>query len=174
MADKPSTEKLTRPELASALRCHPMTVTKWEREGMPIAVPGARGRSTLYVLDDVRRWLEAREHQRLLQQPSGVVDLVAERARKERAQAMEAEQRVAARSRVLLPRDEVERAWAAEATAIRGLLLSWSTTLADRVHRAAVTEGVVGVETVLQEAVRDVLRQLSDPTRPLPGDEAVS
>jgi len=65
-------------------------------------------------------------------------------------------------------REAVEKTWAAEVAAVRTKLLSWSTTLADKLHRVATTAGVPGIERVLEEATRDVLRELADPERPLP------
>ena len=153
-------QQVTRRELAASLDVHMQTVTKWEREGMPIAIPGSKGRPTLYLEHDVRRWLKAREK---ASQTTGVVDLARERARKERAQAVLAEQTFEARSRELLPRGEVEKVWAAEVAAVRTKLLALPTILADQVHRAAVLEGVDGVEAVLQTAILDVLTELAAP-----------
>ena len=154
---------MTRRQLAAALGCHMMTVTKWEREGMPIAEHGGRGRASHYRETEVRAWLQVREE--AAKQP-GAVNLVAERARKERAQAVLAEQAYHIRTRDLLPREEIERAWLSESTAVRTKLLAWPSAVSDKVFRAATEEGQPGVERVLTEAVRDALRELSDPTSP--------
>lgn len=138
-----------------------MTITKHEREGMPIAQRGSRGRPSYYREVDVRAWLQLREE---AAKQTGANPLQ-DRARKERAQAALAEQAFQIRMRDLLPRDEVEKLWAAEVDAVRTLLLSWSTTLADQLFRAATVDGIGGVERVLTDAVRDVLRELADPDR---------
>lgn len=153
---------LTRRELAALLGKHMQTITKWEREGLPIAELGRRGRPSRYRETEVRDWLAARE---AAAAGDGRNDAVKQRAEKERWQARLAEQMVMARSRELLPRAEVEKAWAAEVAAVRSRLLAWPVTLADRLHRASTLEGVAGVERVLNDAVREVLIELSAPRR---------
>lgn len=50
-------EKLvTRRELAEKHSVHMQTITKWEREGMPVAERGPKGATVA----DVRAWLKAR------------------------------------------------------------------------------------------------------------------
>lgn len=149
------------------------TVTKWEQDGMPVAEPGRKGKPSLYRLVDVQAWLGARED---AAKNNGTFGVAQERARKERAQAQLAEQTFQMRSRDLLPRQEIERVWAAEVAAVRTKLMAWSTTIADRVHRAGTLDGIVGVEHELREAVENVLRELADPERiveppPAPDDD---
>lgn len=148
---------LTRRELATALGVHMMTVTKWERDGLPIAERGRRGKASLYDEAACRAWLEARE----VAADGAPVDLARERARKERAQALLAEQQYAARGRALLPAEEVEKVWGAHVAAVRAKLLALPLTLADRIHRAGTLHGVAGVEAALEQAVRDVLTELA-------------
>lgn len=158
-------ESRTRRELATLLGVHPMTITKWQDEGMPIAARGSKGRPSRYREVDVRAWLQLREE---AARKPGAVDVLHDRARRDRAQAALAEQAYLIRMRDLLPREEVEKAWTAEVTAVRTLLTAWATTLADQLFRACTVEGLPGIERVLQEATRDVLRELADPDRPLP------
>ena len=96
---------------------------------------------------------------------AGPVNLVAERARKERAQAVEAEQRVAIKAGALLARDEVERIWSAEIAAVRTRLLGLPQQHADQVHQAAATGGVAAVEVLLVDMIRAVLVEMADPGR---------
>lgn len=151
---------VTRKELSALLGCHMMTVTKWEQEGLPIASRGGKGRATYYDESRVRAWLQARQDAAANTSSVGV-DLVKERARKERAQAVLAEQAYSIRMRDLLPRDEVEKGWAAVIGAVRTKLLSLPATLSDQLARAAVIEGVAGVERLLQAAVADALLELA-------------
>jgi hypothetical protein len=158
---------VTRRQLADALGCDPRTIAKWQDEGMPVAVKGRGGRPSRYDQRSCIAWKKQRE---VAATQPGHLDLLMERARKERAQAALAEQTFSMRMRDLLPRDEVEKAWAWEVGAVRTLLLTWKTTIADKLHRASALEGLPGVERVLDEAVRDVLNELADPNRPLPPD----
>jgi phage terminase Nu1 subunit (DNA packaging protein) len=160
---------LTRRQLAVAMKVVMMTITKWEREGMPIALRGGKGRPSFYREVDVRAWKQQRDDAAV---KPGAVDLVKERARKERAQAVLAEQAYEIRRRDLLPREEVEKTWSSEVAAVRTKLLSWSATLSDQVYRVSALEGLAGIERVIDDAVRDVLVQLADPKRAPIGGEA--
>lgn len=161
---------LTRRELAAKFNVHMSAVTKWERAGMPLAYRGRKGKPSRYREADVRAWLDQREAKAAESSNPNHVDVVVERARKERAQAVLAEQTYAARQRQLLPAEDVERAWAAEVQAVRTSILATYTTQADRIHRIATLEGVGGVEAVLKELAHELLRELSAPGRALPDE----
>lgn len=149
---------LTRRELAALLDINMMTVTKWERDGLPIAEIGRKGKPSKYLEGDVRAWLDAREKEA----DRGDVSSVAKaKARQATAQAELAEQAYLARAGRLLPAEEVERVWSAEVEAVRSAILATYTTQADTVHRAAVLDGVAGVEKELKRMAYDLLRQLS-------------
>ena len=150
---------LTRRELAARFTVHPMTVTKWEQEGLPVARRGRRGKPSLYDEAACRAWHDARE---TAAADEGPVDLVRERARKERAQAMLAEQAYASRAKILLPADEVERLWTAELMAARAKLLSLPHAYADRLARAATRRGVAGAEDLIRQMVEEVLAELAE------------
>jgi len=96
---------VTRRQLAKLLNVHMMTVTKWEREGMPIAERGRKGKPSRYSQAVVSTWLTAREK---AAQNGGALNLVQERANKERWQASLAEQTYAARAGELVNAREVE------------------------------------------------------------------
>lgn len=162
MAKAIAQSHVTRRELAALLSVHMQTVTTWERSGMPVLEPGRKGKPSLYSPVDVKAWLKARDE---AAKKSGVADLAHERARRERAQAVMAEQLVAMRARDLVPRQEVEKAWAAEVAAVRSLILGWPTTAADKLFRAATLHGLRGVENVLRSLVEELLLELADPER---------
>lgn len=149
---------LTRVDLADALNVHPMTITKWERQGMPIQERGRRGKPSMYSESAVRSWRAERDE---AARNGGILDAVQERARKDRAQSLLAEQTLAIRARDLVPKDEVERAWSAEVAAVRTKLLAWPSTLSNRVFRAGTLDGLEGVERELQSAVEEALNELS-------------
>lgn len=153
---------LTTRELAARIPCAVRTIAKWMDEGLPVEQRGRGGRPNKFNESAVRKWLA----KYTAAQKPGVVGAVAqERARKERAQAILAEQTFQMRARKLLPVEEVEKLWSAEVTAVRAVILSSYTTHADRVHRAAILEGVVGVEEALKDLAHEVLRELSNPDR---------
>jgi len=110
----------------------------------------------------VRAWLAARNDAQRQGEP---VSFMKERARKERAQAVLAEQLFQMRAGTLLKIDDVDRLIQAEQTAVRSKLVALALTHADRVHRSAVLDGVAGVERTLREIAHDVLRELADPSR---------
>lgn len=147
---------VTRRELAQRLGVHMQTICKWEREGMPIADRGRRGKSTLYSEPDVQSWRRLRD-----QHSHQAPDFMLARARKELAQAIEAEQRVAIRAKTLLHVDEVERTWSAQVAAIRARLLALPAALAGRVTREATLSGPAAVEALLQDAIHQALTELS-------------
>lgn len=159
MMRKKSRGSVTRRQLAEALGVHMMTVTKWERQGLPVAERGRRGKPSLYKLEDVQAWISARDE--TAAGKTGDLDPIQEKARRDHWQAVLAEQTYQVRRRELLPASEVEKIWGSEVAAIRAKLLALPVTFADRLHRAATLEGLAGVERVLQAAVRDVLRQLA-------------
>lgn len=168
MAKRPTVgrgvETLTRRQLAATLGVHMQTVTKWEHEGLPVEARGRKGKPSTYNEAAVRAWLQAREE--AVQSGAGL-DLVQERARKERWQGLLAEQTYHVRARKLLPSDDVEQQLAARVNATRTKLLSWQTTLSDAVFRAATLQGLPGVEAALKAAVYEVLHELAAlPTPP--------
>ena len=160
---------ITRRELAELLEVHQMTVTKWEQAGMPVAVRGRRGKPSEYDEAEVLKWLQARDE---ASSNGNGIDLIRARAEKEHWQGQKARLEYEKGLGQLLPRDDVEKAWLAEITAARAVLLAIPTTYADPIHRAAVNEGVAGVERELKRASREVLTELSNPERPTGLEEA--
>jgi phage terminase Nu1 subunit (DNA packaging protein) len=154
--------RLTRIALASALGCDVRTIAKWQDEGMPVAVRGRGGRASLYDEEACRAWKIIRD-QATASADGPIGNGMRERARKERAQAQLAEQLYAVRAGDLLPASEVEKRWAAEISAARAVILTSYTTAADRVFRAATTDGLAGVERELKTIAYAVLRELSNP-----------
>lgn len=153
---------ITRDQLAVRMDVHPRTIVKWESEGMPVAKHGGRGRATLYRFVDCRQWYRSREKRA---DDINNVDVTRERARKERAQAVLAEQTAAVRAKNLLPADQVVKAWSDEIAAVRTKLLAIPDAYRDRVCQAFQMEGPDGVERVMKEGIYDALRELADPGR---------
>jgi phage terminase Nu1 subunit (DNA packaging protein) len=146
--------RVDRVQLAKLLGTHPDTVTDFTRQGMPVILRGGRGRVSVYDAVECLDWWRERHGK-------NAKELAQTRALD--AQAQLAQQTVQMRARTLLPAAEVEKAWGGVVLAVRTKLLAVPTTIADRVARTATLEGVAGVETVLDSAIRDVLRELADP-----------
>ena len=85
-----------------------------------MAKRGRRGLGHLYRLDDVQGWLAARADAKA--GPDGDLDLVQERARRDRAQRHLAEQTRETRAANLVAKDEVIAEWSAHAAAVKAKL----------------------------------------------------
>lgn len=164
MSKKSGSKLLSRRDLATVMSVHPDTITGWHDAGLPIAVRGGRGRQALYDPAAVRAWKAARE-EAAAQAATDPVDAFRERARKDRAQAMLAEQLYLQRAGKLLDADLVTKTWTGEYAAVRTILLASYTSAVDRVHRAATLEGTPGVERELKAIAFAALREISDPGR---------
>lgn len=150
---------LTRRALAAKLEVHMGTIVKWDRDGMPVAQRGRKGKPSLYDEAAVRHWLAEREA--AAAEPGAAMDLVQERAKKEHWQALLAQQTHQVRAHELLPAAEVAKAWSAEVAAVRTKILSSYTSHADKVYRAGTLKGLAGVEASLKEIAYDILRELA-------------
>ena len=159
---------LKRAELAKRIPAHPQTIENWKSAGCPVARPGSPGVPHRYRESEVRAWLKAREDAR---KTSDVIDFELARVRKEHWQAKLAEQKHKILEGELVHVDDVRKAWDAEVAAVKARLLAVPVTLADRIHRAAVLEGVTGVEAALDDAIHEVLTELSEPDRDELGNE---
>jgi transcriptional regulator with XRE-family HTH domain len=155
----PSSDRCTRKELAARLGVHPITIVKWERDGCPVETPGkprAGGAFPTYYLEsDVRVWKQKRDE---LAASGQTVTLTDARTQKEISQARLNEQKLLVQQRLLIPTEEVEKAWSKEFAAIRTFLLSSYTTHADQILRVASIEGLSGVERELENLAVEALR----------------
>ena len=170
MNTKPKT-LVNRRKLSSIFNVHMQTIMNWEQSGMPVSEPGRRGVPSLYSVADVEKWLTDREE---AARENGTLDLAQERARRERAQAIMAEQTVAIRARDLVPANEVEKVWTAGFMAIRAKVLSWPATVSDIIYRQAEINGLQGVQEAIKQAGDELLLELSKPKRvvkPRPTDK---
>lgn len=161
MVDRKS-KLMTRAQLAIELGVHINSISNWEKSGLPVERYGGGGVASLFLPADARKWLKDRDD---AAKENGTYDLARERARKEKAQAILAEQTVAIRAGELLLKTEVEAIWCAEFAAIRARLLSWPTTLADQLGRAYDIGGVNALEAKLKDEVCAILTELSQPRK---------
>ncbi len=158
-AKKPKKRLLTRRELAAKLGVYMDTITKWEKSGLPISEPGRPGQSTLYELRDVQKWRKDREK---AAHENGSFNVQQERARKERAQALVAEQTLEVRSGELMRADDVADTWHKEIAAVRGKFLAWPATMSDQLGRAFELGGVRALEEKMTEGIHELLTELSE------------
>ncbi len=148
---------VTRKAIAAALDVNPRTTYKFEADGMPSRKRG-RGQATDFEVEPCLAWKRARDS------ASGAgefVDVARERARKEHAQALLAEQQYRLRAGELLEVEDVAKTWGDHIAAVRTKLLSWPPILANRVLGAS-RDGVEAIELVLEEAVYQVLTELAE------------
>lgn len=159
-ARKTTLPLLTRRQLAARLEKHMQTVTKWERDGCPVAERGRKGKPSLYREADVRGWLAAREE---AAKNGGAVDLARERAAKEHWQAMLAEQTHRARALELLPCVDVERAHFECARITRDSVLN----VADRISAELAAESdAAKVHARLRAELLQALANIADGLAP--------
>lgn len=139
-------------------------MARWLEEGLPVAERGRGGRASRYDPDEVRAWIKAREQGAAgpaVAAAGPLAEVARERARKERAQAVLAEQLAASRARELLPREEVRKAWEGIVNAVRTALLGAPSNYSDRLIRAYTLNGPQGHEVAFAEAMREVCRELA-------------
>ena len=156
---------LTRPQLATLLSADPLTISRWEHEGLPVAQPGGPGKSTLYDAAVVVAWWHAREIDRLTGAASGGLNPVTQRARKDRAQADLAELTKAERTAELIPRSEFERVLVRVVQSIRTKLLAGPRAWAPLLARL-VGQGPSAIEAELRRRIREILTELAGLGRP--------
>jgi phage terminase Nu1 subunit (DNA packaging protein) len=148
----------TRHELAAEVGVHPQTVVKWERDGMPVAIRGARGVASKYRLADVWVWAMDRERGRA---GGEAVNLATERAKLAEAQRLESELRLRKRQGELLERADVAKVWGEHIAQARTQLLSVPRAVADECTQVARVDGAVGVERVITKAIHGAIAGLA-------------
>lgn len=159
---KPDAGLVTRRQLAEELNVHPITVTKWERAGLPIAEQGRRGKPSMYRRADVDAWLAKRE----TDQTAEHVDLARERALLAQKQRERIEIEIAVNRGELVHRDQVVREGQAH---VKG----WTAKIRSLARRAAQAgiiqpEQVAGLEGLCREILTEISRwkTVADTTRP--------
>jgi len=153
----------TRTELAGLLGVNPVTITKWQGEGLPVAVRGGRGVESKYRMADIWKWGLGRERARAgLTGGAGDLSLPLERAKLARVQTRRGELEVRKREGELLEAADVGRTWSLMVLAIRAKLLALPQAVAERLVAAAAGEQpAAAVEAELAGEVRDALRELA-------------
>jgi phage terminase Nu1 subunit (DNA packaging protein) len=143
---------LTRPELAEAFGVIPGTITRWERDGMPVAKRFTRGRASLFDLQAVKAWRDAVDAKAEAEQLS----LTDERAKLAQKQREKIELELAVRRGELVLRDQVIREVDAFAKGVTAKLRS----LARRAAQAGIIQPdqVAGLESLCREMQEEISR----------------
>jgi len=160
----------TRTELAGLLGVNPVTITKWQGEGLPVAIRGGRGVESKYRISDIWKWGLARERARAgANGTGGELSLPLERAKLARVQTRRGELEVRKREGELLESADVGRTWSLMVLAIRAKLLALPQAVAERlVVAASAAQPAAAVEAELAGEVRDALRELAGWKEPEP------
>jgi phage terminase Nu1 subunit (DNA packaging protein) len=151
---------LTRRQLAAAMGVRPGQITRWQDDGMPVAVKGGPGKSALYDLAGVKAWRAARPDP---SRPGGV-SVAEETALLKRTQTERAQLEIQRRRGELLDRALWVRACAEHITHAKARLLSLPSALAARAVHAAQTGGPAAVQLLLETAIRESLVELAGMT----------
>jgi phage terminase Nu1 subunit (DNA packaging protein) len=160
---EPVTEKdesvgiVTRRGVAELFGVHAITVTKWEREGMPIHVRGARGRPSMYRMPDVITWYTERAVRARGGSTDEAPSPIEQRALLDAKRTEELDLRIRLRKGELIEAEEAARDMANVATATKARLRRVASANADR---AAMKPAAV-VSRIYAEAVDDALRELA-------------
>jgi phage terminase Nu1 subunit (DNA packaging protein) len=154
-----------RPQLALALGWNAITISRLEAiDGLPVAVKGDRGRSTIYSLPAVLAWRVEREIKRRLQPGDGggvPLDLDGERAKLANVQTRRAELTVQRLQGEVIPLTEAASVIIEMFGAVKERILSLPAALAEPLTAAAVAGGPRATERALREAVVGALKELS-------------
>lgn len=140
---------VTRKELAAALGCDVRTTSRFQDEGMPVAKPGKGGRPSLFDLRACLKWKAARDKTPAIAGPN------ASRQRKELAQAIEAEQRIAIKAKDLVSSADVEQMIAGEYARCRTKLLGLPRK-AKAVLPHLSAKDVMALDVLVREALEDL------------------
>lgn len=141
----------TAREVAQAFGCNIRTVAKWVDEGMPVAQRGTGGRPSLFDLQAIERWKVARD----TAAPGEPGSANTARMRKEMAQALEAEQRIAIKAKTLVLRADMEQVMADEYTRCRTKLLGLPRKAKAVLPHLSATD-VMALDVLIREALEDL------------------
>ena len=136
---------VTRTALAKEFGVVPSTITRWERDGMP-ALKAGRGRETMFEVKECRAWREAQ---------AAPASASSSRARKELAQALEAEQRIAIKAKELVRAADVEQVIAGEYARCRTKLLGLPRKAKSVLPHLSARD-VQALDVLVREALEDL------------------
>lgn len=152
----------TRRELAEAFGVHMMTVTKWERDGLPIAERGRKGKPSRYRLSECMQWYIGRE----VSAATGGDEKLSpatEKALLDRKRREELELKIMVRRGELVEAEEAAREFADCAAAVKARLRRIPDAVADRVLKVKSPHAVKALLlTEIDEALEELAAQEPD------------
>jgi phage terminase Nu1 subunit (DNA packaging protein) len=147
----------TRRELADVFGVHMMTVTKWERDGLPIAELGRKGKPSRYRVADCMQWFVARE----VKARGGGDEQISpqhEKALLDRKRREELELKIEVRRGELVEAADAARDFAECAAAVKARLRRIPDAVADRVLKVTDAHAV---KALLLAEIDEALSELS-------------
>ena len=137
-----------------------LTVTKWEREGLPIAERGGPGRASRYAMPDCIRWYADREARARGGVGASNLSATEQRAMLDQKRTEELDLRIRLRRGELVEVDEAARDLANVAAATKARLRRIPDGVAEKLVSAA-KRGPAAVKTLLLVEIDDALRELA-------------
>jgi len=153
---------VTRRAMAAMFGVAMLTVTKWERDGLPIAERGGPGRASRYSMPECIRWYADREARARGGTGAGgaLLSPAEQRAALDQKRTEEIDLRVRLRRGELVEVEEAARDLANVATATKARLRRIPNSIADQVLVAA-KQGPGAVKALLLSEIDDALRELA-------------
>jgi len=138
-------------ELSEIVGISTVTLTEWQKSGMPMVEREQNGLANEYDTVHVIRWMVQRELSK--------VQTETQRDRLTRLQADDMELTLATKRGTLIPVDQIEPTWLGMVAAARSYIRAEPDRLAQLLE---VTEGAEGKRDLLQEAFDEFLHKLSN------------
>jgi len=154
---------VTRKGVSELFGVHMMTVTKWEREGLPVHTRGTRGRPSLYSMPDCIKWFTEREVRARGGEGTSSLSPIEQRALLDAKRTEDLDLRIRLRKGELVEVEEAARDLANVAGATKARLRRIPNGEADRLVAACHGRANCrpAVSKVLAEAIDDALRELA-------------
>lgn len=147
----PKSKLVTRPQLATEMGVIPGTISRWERDGMPVAKRAPRGQSSMFDLEAVKAW---REKTGTASDREATFSLSLSRAKESEKRTEKLDLEIAKQRGELVHRDQVIREGHAFGRAVAARIRS----LPRRAEHAGVIERkqVAGLEELCREILVEI------------------
>lgn len=154
---------VNKTELAEIVGVHERTISRWQKNGLPILADGTRGYDNRYDTVEVIDWMVQREIENRITDHGGSAqdfyDYEAERARLTHHQANMAAMDEKTKAGKLIPADVVANAWGGLVSAFRARTLGIPTKVAPKLIGLT---SLAQIQALLKEEVYQALSELSN------------